>query len=228
MGSPIRGTGRAPTATEPDANVEDAGADAGPPVLGEVLVRLTPDGLETRPLDSASVEIVIDSRTRERTIWSSDDGSFVASSIGSKPYWVRVRQTDGIADLLTTLTRVENVERVDIFERRVLEDVADNLALPVLLDPKMGHALFYFVRDDSPLEGVSLVVNEGSVAYDSGALFTDAFEATQEGGAAILLNVSAVPFPGGTSEFEIVVDGQSERVEIELAQDAVSVVTLEL
>jgi hypothetical protein len=210
-----------------DAGMGDAGSE---PVAAEgtIVVVETPDLLQTRPLEGASVELVFDARTGERTRLDSDDGSFESPDVGANPYWVRVRPTEDPTDLLATLTRTDSLDTVLVFERRAIEDVADNLTLPVALDPTKGHAIFNFVRDGLPLQGVALDVPDGRVAYDSGTLFSDGIEATQERGAAVALNVAAVVFPGGSAEFEVLLDGSIQVVEIELSQDAVTVVTLSL
>jgi hypothetical protein len=213
-------------------------ADAGPAVVSdaggaavslEVQLATRADGSELGPLGSERIDVVVDAANGVRTEFTYDGGEQEVSLAGPAPYWFRLRPE--AAELITTLLPVARVSSnlvLPLFDRRVFEDVADNLAIPVALASDRGHAVMLFTRGGLPLSGVSVAVADGRVAYDAGTLFSDGVEVTQERGAAALLNLPAVTFPGGSSEVQVTVDGETSLVEIELSRDAVTLVTMSL
>jgi hypothetical protein len=196
----------------------------------DVAVATRADASQSRPLGSEAIEVVIDAADGARTELDYDGGESESIAPGPAPFWFRLRPLDD-SDLMTTLLPVPEARSLlglFVFERRVFQDVADNLAIPVDLSADRGHAVLLFTRDGLPLPGVSVSVPEGRVAYDAGTLFSDGVEVTQERGAAALLNLPAVPFPGGSSELEVTFLGETVLLEIELCRDAVTLVTLPL
>lgn len=221
----IGGVGAAPS----DGGAPLPGGDAGQGVLLDFVVATRADASQTRDLANASLEVVVDAADGTRNRVQFGGSPISIDAIGRAPYWFRVRPLDeGLVTTLVPVPEAPQMLTLPVFERRVIEDVADNLTSPVALDPERGHAVLLFTRDGLPLPGVRVSVDGGRVAYDVGTLFSDALEETQERGAAALLNLPAVSFPGGSSEVLASFLGETVVIEIELAQGGVTLVTLRL
>lgn len=222
------------SASAPAPENVDAGGVVGTSEQGslslDVVMARSADASETEPLGSDIIHLVVDADDGTRTEADYEGSELMLAGVGPAPYWLRLRPDDDTL-LITTLLPLAAGQpnaSVPVFERRVFEDVANNLSIPVALAADRGHAVLFFTRNDLPLPGVSVAVAEGRVAYDSGTLFSDGLEVTQEHGAAALLNLPAVPFPGGSSEVDVTFLGETVVLDIELCRDAVTLVTVPL
>lgn len=207
------------------------GSSSGGLLAGDVIVVISADLTQTLPFGLAELAVRVeadDGRVSESTYGGGD---FEIELTGRAPHWLSLRQTAGTQNLITTLQPVERGtdQTVSMVERQVIEDIADNLATgPLVLSADRAHALLQFTRNGVPLSGVSVVTTDGTVAYDLGSIYSDALDATAERGTAALMNLSAVPFPGGSSEVEIATADTRFVFELQLAQDAVTLVVMEL
>ena len=155
--------------------------------------------------------------------------------------WVAVRQTNGEAtrDLITTLQPVNSMAATSaelvIADRLSLSDLATigTLVMPTELDPTRGHALIHFVNGaGTPVSDVSLAntpnIASAVLAYDAGPAFSDGLDSTQVAGAVLILNMGAEIFPGGTKRLLYRQGAMEQPLDIEVARDALTLVTVTL
>jgi len=118
-----------------------------------------------------------------------------------------------------------------IMRRDVLSDVAANAFInnPLELDPDGAHAVVRFVTSNGiPIDGVAVTYpspGDVAVAYDAGDTYSDALDQTSTRGTALLLNLTAPPYPGRTETLVAVIDGRQFSAEVQLAQSAVTVLS---
>jgi hypothetical protein len=118
-----------------------------------------------------------------------------------------------------------------VVRRDVLTDVvaASFINNPVELDPALAHLVIHFVDDNgTPLEGVQIQFPPPArfpIAYDAGAIYTDAFDATSTRGMALIVNLDAPAYPGAPSTIVANLDGAAFTTDIQLASGALTVVS---
>lgn len=197
-------------------------------------------------LDFGTVEVSSPGSVMTRVSVDVDaETDFVLPEVAvSAQLWVALRQLDGSAtqDLITTLQPVDSTRASEhslfIADRTSLEDLAavGSLSAPAELDVTKGHAILHFVSRASnpptPIPGIRIVSNSGVsgaiIAYDAGVAFTDSTTATDLGGSVLILNMGAQVFPGGTKRLVYDREGIESPLDIEVARDALTVVTVAL
>jgi hypothetical protein len=118
-----------------------------------------------------------------------------------------------------------------VVRRDVLTDVASASFLnnPIELDPTRAQVVIHFVDPDGlALDGVQIQFpppDQVPTAYDAGDIYTDAVDATSERGMALLANLNAPPYPGGSSTVVANLDGASFTTQIQVASGALTVVS---
>jgi hypothetical protein len=118
-----------------------------------------------------------------------------------------------------------------VVPRDVLTDVAAASFInnPIELDPTLAQVVLRFVDVDGlALEGVAIQFpppDQIPTAYDAGDIYTDAVDATSTRGTALLANLNAPPYPGGSSTIVANLDGATFTTEIQIARGAVTVVS---
>lgn len=99
----------------------------------------------------------------------------------------------------------------------------------VQLAPEGAHIVLQFVNGASqPVEGVQVTfpaAEDVSTAYDAGDTYSDALPETSTRGMAVLLNLTAPPWPGTPLGIVAQLDGQQLSAQVQIARGAVTVVT---
>lgn len=215
-----------------DAGVAPGDAGQASEFLADVVVLFSPDFQQAQPLSAASLDVIVESSDGLETSVRTSEPRLTLSALGRPPYWAKLRQRDGTADLMGSLVPFADTSDgrvLPIVERQVLQDITDNLAgNPVPPNPLLGHAFVSFLREGLPLPGVSVTLAQGTVAYDAGFIYSDVLIETGERGMVALLNMPAVPFPGGSTSIQFSFEQRSTLLRLQLAQDAVTLVTVEL
>jgi hypothetical protein len=223
--------GRVPLDAGSDAGVVTLDPDAGTSFSTEVVILTTGDLQQSRAFSGASLEISAEARDGTRTEQDYGGGPLSFAARGRAPFWMTLRQTGGSAELLTTLSVFDTAGNapLPIVERAVLEDIADNLAgNPQLLQLDRAHAVLHFTDQGDPAIGVALSAVQGTIAYDVGTTYSDVLESTNERGAAALLNLPAVPLPGGSLEIQVTYQSETSTLQLRVAQDAVTLMSVAL
>lgn len=188
--------------------------------------------LQSMPFSSATVDVWIDDAEGGRFTTTTSSADITVGPLGDAPYWGRVRETGGAVSLLGTLQYLpeqSSPKVLNIVDVDALLDLRDQLSTPIELDPSQGHAILSFTRNGVPALGVWVEVGLASLAaYDLGTSFSDVLDGTGERGMATLLNLPAVPFPGGSTELVVHDGDETTRVEVELAQQSVTLMTIPL
>lgn len=110
--------------------------------------------------------------------------------------------------------------------------VLNNLVPTQIAHPNSGHAILFFVRDDVPVQGVSIKrwASAEVVAYDIAAGYETAAppdeSGTGERGTALLVNMPATAFPGSSVDIHFEVDGVPRAASIQLASGYVTRVAI--
>ncbi len=209
----------------------DAGSGPAGQLSGEVLIVRSPDLAQVGDLDGHEVTIAgLGPDGSDNELEYDGQGPFEIE-LQEPPVWVRVESSD--SDLITTIQGIAQLgagAQLLVMERRVLSDVSEGLVLnPVALDPTRGHALIHFVDGaGQALANVSVEPTGGIVAYDAGATYTDAVEATSDRGAAILFNSPASALPGADVQLTITHEQVTTNASVPLARDALTLVIFEL
>lgn len=201
----------APVDTPPTGSGGGAGGAGGAggsggedePVTLEGVVRFvtSADLLQDAPLPEPVNVLATDFNQVLRAVTTESDGDFVFDDLPSvsdlKVRVVRI-DDDTDTDLLDTLqvvdTTVSAPVTLDVLSRAMFEDLIEVsfVTTPTLFDARRGSAIV-FVQDESgaPLEGASVVPSNvvTQIAYDDGAVYSDALDQTGGRGAFVLLNV---------------------------------------
>lgn len=149
--------------------------------------------------------------------------------------WADLQPLSTVLDVPAT---IENVS-TDVLDRTVplyfartavMEAIAQNLELPVELDPTKAQAILFFVDDaGAGVSGYQVTAHPGEVAaYDvGGGLFQENASATAQNGEVIVLNAPAVQFPGSVVQISYT-GATTGTKDIKIAQGAVSLVTIDV
>jgi hypothetical protein len=132
---------------------------------------------------------------------TASDGSFRIEDLDESsalPVLVLPTEGDTSLDIVQTLQSVDSLTstRVDLFALSgvMFDDLIDQSFImnPTVFDPRRASAIVTVVDDlGEALQGVSLLPEDGQelLAYDSGAVYSDALEQTGDRGTFVLLNV---------------------------------------
>jgi hypothetical protein len=219
------------------------GAGAGT-LAGTVREVFRDDLLSSRSLEgSVEVRAPNERASGVVTAQTGADGTFRLDGIQqADPVWVAAGAfaDPPVQPFIDTLQAVdserENVVELRVLRRDLLRDLtaAAFLMNPIEFDSAAAHAVLRFVRQDrTPLEGVQITFPAPSladIAYDTGETYgdgtDDVTDATSTRGMAVLLNMSAAPYPGSVTSIVADVDGLQVSTEIQIAAGAVTVATV--
>jgi len=99
----------------------------------------------------------------------------------------------------------------------------------VELEPSLAHLAIRFIRaNGTPIEGVHIAfpaIEQVPTAYDAGDAFSSALDATSERGMALLVNMQAPAYPGGTTSVVAELDQQQLTAQLQVAAGALTVVS---
>jgi hypothetical protein len=166
------------------------------------------------------------------------DGTYRLEGVEvGKVVWVAVGafQDPPSGPFIDTLQAVDSTRasfvNLLVVRRDVLTDVASASFInsPVELDPTRSQVVVHFVDEDGlALEGVQVQFpppDQVPTAYDDGDIYTDALDATSTRGMAVLANLNAPPYPGGSTTIVANLDGATFTTEIQIAAGALTVVS---
>lgn len=194
-----------------------AGTGGNPPpssaqLQGTVRMIVEPDLFGTDP-PNARVEVRAPGANGAAVAVSPDlDGSFSLSGVTAQEQsWVAVGNFNSppIGPFLDTYQRANTAAQqpveLAVMQQAVMEQIAQGsfLATPQQLQNDRGHAIVQFIDPFGvPVPGVSLTYptpDDAGIAYDSGDLYSDLLTETSVRGTVVLLNLSAPPYPGGST-----------------------------
>ncbi len=229
--------GEAEPTDQPAANTGGAqnepAASGGLTLRGQIAVATSADLVSVVDLPDGRVEVMAieaDGRRVETEFRASEDEEF-SLEVSSLPIQVAVRQLDGELDLMATVQWAKrSPTQLLIVERAVLEQVAANLTSnATFLNEVRGHAFLEFIdAGNLPQSGVSVTASDAVVAYDIGIFYSDAEQQTATRGSALLLNAPAGNYPGDEQEVSYRFDGETTRVDVPIAEDSVTIRTIQL
>jgi hypothetical protein len=184
------------------AGMGGSGGDEEPVTLeGTVRFVTSADLVQDSPLPAPVNVLARDFNGVLRSVTTAADGDFLLDDVAARSdLEVRVvAQDDDLSgDVLDTLqivdTTVSTPVTLDVLSRTMFDDLIDVsfVTTPTAFDERSGSAIV-FVQDESgaPLDGASVVLSNDvlQIAYDDGAVYSDALEQTGGRGAFVLLNV---------------------------------------
>lgn len=179
-------------------------------------------------LPSADDVVVVPAADGSFTLDGIERGNAVWVGVGSfedppgEPFMDTLQAVDSIAMSARDLL----VVRREVLRELAAESFINN---PIELAPDGAHLIVQFVDGEgAAMEGVQVTypaADEVSTAYDAGAIYSDALDQTSTGGTAILLNLTAPPYPGTSLTMGATVNGQRFTAPVQIALGAVTVVT---
>jgi hypothetical protein len=147
-------------------------------------------------------------------------GNFSSSSVG--PYIDTLQAVDATSDDFVNLL---------VTRRDALEDAiaVAFLGEGVSLEAGLAHVALRFVRaSGAPIDGVHIVfpdIDLVPTAYDAGDAFSSALDVTSERGMALLVNLQAPAYPGGSTSVVAELDGQRFTAQLQVAAGALTIVS---
>ena len=233
---------------DPGGGAAGTGGDSPPqtPVAlqGSVRMIVEPDLFGTGP-PNAPVEIRAPGANGTVVTGSPNvDGSFnLPGVLPQEQAWVAAGNfTDPPSGtFLDTYQRANTAAQRPVELAVMQQDVMDQIAqgsfleTPQLLQNDRGHAIVQFVDEFSvPIIGVSLTYptpDDAGIAYDSGDLYSDGLTETSVRGTVVLLNLSAAPYPGGSTSIVARVASSPDREfrsDLRVTAGSVTIFTLQL
>lgn len=220
-------TGGAPNATGGSAGSmggreATGGAAGGRTVSGNVRIYTDSSFDGTAAFAAAGIVGLTGSRRATGTFatgqWS------VSGAEATGPLWADLHATVDAQDALDTLQIIEGTASTAdlVFAARSSFDaVVTGLSSVQSLNPDRAQIVLRFVNGSGqPVSGVVVTQPSGTIAYDAGSSYTDQkgapFGATQQRGMAIILNYTAVSFPGGPLTVQYLKPGDTKGTDVEI------------
>ena len=201
----------------PEPGAGQAGSSGNPPppstaLQGSVRMIVEPDLFGTDP-PNAPVEIRAAGVNGTVVAASpSADGSFSLPGVAPQERaWVAVGNfTDLPGDVFMDTyqqanTAAQQPVELAVMQRTVMDQIAQGsfFDTPQELQDDRGHAIVQFIDElGNPVSGVSVTYpteDDAGIAYDSGDLYSDLLTETSVRGTVVLINLSAAPYPGGST-----------------------------
>jgi hypothetical protein len=200
---------------EPGGGEAGSGGSGNPPpsqLQGSVRRIVEPDLFGTDP-PNAAVEIRAPGANGTVVVAGvAADGSFsMPGVLPQEQAWVAVGNfTDPPSGTFMDTyqrvnTAVQQPVELAVMQQTVMEQIAQGsfFETPRQLQNDRGHAIVQFIDEfGAPVIGVSLTyptADDAGIAYDSGDLYSDLLTETSVRGTVVLLNLSAAPYPGGST-----------------------------
>lgn len=204
-------------------------------LAGTVSTVSQPDLSDSNELDAAVEVRARGADDSEVSVDVEDDGTFRLEGVAATaPLWVAVGTFDAgtQSPVMDTLQAVDataaGFSELRVMRRGVMDQIASIAYMSTLLelDPGRGHIIMQFVdADGRSLEGVQVVSPvppDGNVAYDAGPVYSDQQEQTSTRGTAVLANVPAATYPGGSLVVTARLDAVNYTTEVRVARGAVT------
>jgi hypothetical protein len=233
-----------------DGAAGGAGGGSGMPGAGIVLagnvrqatqLDLVPGGNDTTAISGTVLvraENVVDN---EDPVSGETDlgGPYRLEDVRSAPtVWVAVGDFENAAadsqymDTLQGIDPTRSPDDLVVVPRSLLVDLAAAAFTDgaVELDPNAAHVVVRFVDPTgASIPDVALINPTGtpaSIAYDAGVgVYSDIFDATDARGVAVIVNYPTLAYPGAALQLVASLNTNQYRVDIQVAADAVTVVT---
>jgi len=209
-------------------------------LTGNILELYTSDLRTTQGFSSGEVEVRAPDTEGDGTVTTTPEanGSYRLEDVQvGAAVWVGVGAFEAPPEepYIDTLQAVNTSQSASanlfVMRRDVLRDVAANAFItnPLELDPDGAHVVVRFVTSGGvPIEGVTVIYpspGDVAVAYDAGDTYSDALDETSTRGTALLMNLSAPPYPGRTETLVAELDGRQFNAQIQLSRSAITILS---